>query len=101
MSRAQRPPRRRRRSRTESSSAEAGRREPEAAAERAREVRSLAVADQARDVRNGDRRLLDQQLGRRRHAAREKILAEADLAELLIRALQLTGRAGKGPRDDG
>ena len=42
--------------------AKARRRAAVAAAERAREVRRLAVADEARDVRDRDRALLDQQL---------------------------------------
>jgi two-component system, OmpR family, sensor histidine kinase MprB len=45
--------------------AENGGRESEAAAERAREVRRLPVADQAGDVLDRDRPLLDEQLGRR------------------------------------
>src|SRR3989442_1275757 len=56
---------------------EASRREAVAAAERAREVRGLAVADQARHVSDRDRRLLDQERRRSRHAAREQVLVEA------------------------
>ena len=75
--------------------AEARRGQAVAASERAREVRRLAVADQAGDVAHRDRPLLDQQLGRRRHPPGEQILLEGDLPELRIRALQLTGRAGQ------
>src|SRR3981189_1552471 len=53
--------------------AEARRREAVAAAEGGREVRGLAVADEARDVADGDRALLDEQIGGRSHAAREQI----------------------------
>jgi two-component system sensor histidine kinase MprB len=45
--------------------AENGGREPEAAAERAREVRGMPVADEPGDVLDRDRALLDEQLGRR------------------------------------
>jgi two-component system sensor histidine kinase MprB len=44
--------------------AEDGGREPEAAVERARKVRSMPVADEPGDVLDGDRALLDEQLGR-------------------------------------
>jgi two-component system sensor histidine kinase MprB len=45
--------------------AEDGGRESEATAERSREVRSMPVADEAGDVLDRDRPLLDEQLGRR------------------------------------
>jgi two-component system sensor histidine kinase MprB len=45
--------------------AEDGGRESEATAERAREVRSMPVADETGDVLDRDRALLDEQLGRR------------------------------------
>jgi len=45
--------------------AENGGREPEATAERAREVRGLPVADEAGDILDRDRPLLDEQLGSR------------------------------------
>jgi two-component system sensor histidine kinase MprB len=50
---------------TERALAENGGRESEPAAERPSEVRSMPVADEAGDVLDGDRPLLDQQLGRR------------------------------------
>ena len=55
--------------------AKARRRHPEAAAEGGREVRRVAVADQAGDVARPGSPLLSQQLGRRGHAPREQILA--------------------------
>ena len=73
--------------------AKARRREAVAAAERAREMRRLAVADQTRDIAHRDRPLLDQQLGRGGHPPREQVLLEGDLAELRIGALQLPRRA--------
>ena len=76
--------------------AKARRRQAVAAPERAREVRRLAVADQARDIAHRDRPLLDQQLGRGGHPPREQILLEGHLAELRIGALQLPRRARHG-----
>ena len=55
--------------------AKARRREPVAAAKRAREMRPLAVADQPRHVVHRDRALLHQQLRADRHPPREQILA--------------------------
>src|SRR5437899_9154751 len=75
--------------------AEAGRRQAVAAAEGAREVRRLPVAHQARHVRDGDRRLLDQKRRRGRHPPREQVLVEALLAELRVGALELSRRAGQ------
>jgi hypothetical protein len=57
--------------------------------EHPREVRRLAVADEPCDVAHGDRRLLGQELRGGRHAPRQQILLEAQLAELLIGALHL------------
>src|ERR1700736_2136491 len=57
--------------------AESSGRAAEAAAEGAREVRRLAVADQPRHVGHGDRRLLDQQRRRGAHASLEQVLVEA------------------------
>jgi hypothetical protein len=71
--------------------AKARRCETVAAPERAREVRRLAVADEPRDIRDGDRRLLGQQLRGRRHPPRQQILVKAELAELRIGALHLAG----------
>jgi hypothetical protein len=67
--------------------------EPEAAAERGREVRRLAVTDDPRDRRDRDRRLLGEQLRRRRKAPTAQVLVEAQLAELRVRALHLARRA--------
>jgi hypothetical protein len=69
------------------------RREPEPAAKRRREVRRLAVADDPRDRRDRDRRLLGEQLRRRREAPPAQILVEAQLAKLRVRALDLARRA--------
>jgi hypothetical protein len=69
------------------------RREPEPAAKRRREVRRLAVADDPRDSRDRDRRLLGEQLRRRRKAPPAQVLVEAQLAELRVRALHLARRA--------
>jgi hypothetical protein len=62
-------------------------------------VRRLAVADDARDVAHGDRRLLDQELRSGPHAARQQVLAERGLPELGVGARQLPRRAGERPRD--
>ncbi len=75
------------------------RREPVAAAERPREVRRLAVADEPCDRRDRDRRLLGQQLRSRRHPPRAQVLVEAHLAELRVRALHLARRARHRRRD--
>jgi hypothetical protein len=64
-------------------------------------VRRLAIADQPRDVANGDRRLLGEQLRGGRHASREQFLVKAHVAELRIRALHLTRRAGHRAGDGG
>jgi hypothetical protein len=56
-------------------------------------VRRLAIADEPRDVADGDRRLLGEQLRRRAHPPCEQVLVEAQLAELRIRALNLPRRA--------
>jgi hypothetical protein len=71
--------------------AETGGRAAEAAAEGAREVRRLAVADQPRHVCHGDRRLLDQQRRGGAHAPLEQILVKALVAELRVGPLQLAG----------
>jgi hypothetical protein len=73
--------------------AKARRRDAEAPAKDAREVRRLAVADQPRHVAHRDRRLLSEQLRGDRHAPRQQVLAKARLAELPISALQLARRA--------
>jgi hypothetical protein len=78
--------------------AKARRRNTEAPAEDAREVRRRAVAHQPRHVAHGDRRLLGQELRRDRHAPRHQVLVEARLAELRIRSLQLARRARHRPR---
>jgi hypothetical protein len=78
--------------------AKARRRHAEAPAKDAREVRRPAVADQPRHVAHRDRRLLGQELRRDRHAPRQQVLAEARLAELPVRALQLARRARHGAR---
>jgi hypothetical protein len=75
------------------------RREPEATAEGKREVPSLAIADDLRDRRDRDRRLLDQQLRRRRQPPGAQILVKARVAELGIRALHLARRARNGRGD--
>ena len=82
--------------------AEPGRREAVAAAERAREVRGVGVADQAPDVADRDRALLGQQLSGRRDPPREQVLLKG-VAELRVRALQLPGRGPDraGDRDEG
>jgi hypothetical protein len=64
-------------------------------------VRRLAVADEPRDVADGNRRLLGEQLRRRAHPPREQVLVEAQLAELRIRALNLPRRARDGAGDLG
>ncbi len=79
--------------------AKAPRREPVAAPKRAREVRSLAVAHEARHVLHRDRALLDQQLRPHLHATSQQILAEGHLPELRIRALELARRARERTRD--
>jgi hypothetical protein len=56
-------------------------------------VGSLPIADQPRDIPHGDRRLFDEQLGGGSHPPGAQVLLERGLAELGIRALQLTGRA--------
>jgi hypothetical protein len=81
-----------------SARSEQRRREPEAAAKRRREVRRLAVADEPRDRRDRDRRLLGEQLRRRRQAPAAQVLVKAQLAELGIRALHLARRARHGRR---
>jgi hypothetical protein len=75
------------------------RREPEAAAEGKREVRGLAIADDLRDRRDRDRRLLDQQLRRRSQSPSAQILVEARVAELGVCALHLARGARHGRRD--
>jgi hypothetical protein len=70
--------------------AKQGRRQAVAAAKRAREVRGVAVADQAPDVADRDRALLGEQLRGDRHPPCEQVLVEA-VAELRICALQLPG----------
>jgi phenylpropionate dioxygenase-like ring-hydroxylating dioxygenase large terminal subunit len=72
---------------------ESGGREAEAATERAREVRRLAVAHKTRHVGHRDRRLLDEQCRRGAHAPLEQVLVKALAAELGIRALHLARRA--------
>jgi hypothetical protein len=74
-------------------------RHPEAPPERAREVRRLAVANQARHVAHRDRGLIREQLRRDRHAPREQVLLEARVAELRVGALQLPWRARHRARD--
>src|SRR5947208_8500200 len=69
--------------------AKAGRCQPVAVPEGACEMRGLPVSHQARHVRHGDRRLLDQQRRGGGHPPREQVLVKALLAELLIRPLQL------------
>lgn len=64
------------------------------AAEQPREVRGLAVADETGDLRDRQRRLAPQQLGRDRHTPREQILAEARFGRR-VRALDLPRRAGE------
>ncbi|HEX4484368.1 MAG TPA: hypothetical protein VH081_11350 [Solirubrobacteraceae bacterium] len=81
--------------------AKARRRDAEAPAERAREVRRLAIADEPCDVGDGNRRLLGEQLRRSRHPPREQILVEAQLAELRVDALDLPRRARHGAGDLG
>jgi hypothetical protein len=73
--------------------------EPEVAAKRRREVGRLAVAHEPRDRRDRDRRLLGQQLRRRRQATPAQVLVEAQLAELRVRALDLARRARHRRRD--
>jgi hypothetical protein len=73
--------------------AKARRRETVAATKCARELGSLPVADEARDMVHRDRRLLDQQLGGRGHAPRKEILLEGVLTKPRVRTLQLTRRA--------
>jgi hypothetical protein len=62
-------------------------------------VRRLAVSDKAGDIAHRDRRLLDQQLRGRTHAAHQQVLAEACLAELRVRTRHLPRRARERPRD--
>jgi hypothetical protein len=64
-------------------------------------VRRLAVADQPRDVGDCDRRLLGEQLCGGAHPLRAQVLVKAQLAELLIRTLNLARRARDGARDLG
>jgi hypothetical protein len=73
--------------------AEQRRRDPVAATEDEREVRRLAVADEPRDRRDRDRRLLGEQLRGGHHPPRAQILVKAQLAELRVRALHLARRA--------
>jgi len=80
--------------------AKARRRHAEAPAKHAREVRRGAVADQPRHVAHRDRRLLGQELCRDRHAPRQQVLAEARLAALGVRPLQLARRARHRPGHD-
>jgi len=61
-------------------------------------VAFLAVADQARHGGHRDRALRQQQLRRRRHPPPRQVLAEADIAELRVRALELARRARQGVR---
>jgi hypothetical protein len=80
--------------------AEDCRREPVPASEGAREVRSLPVAHQARDVADGDRGLLGEQLRGDGHATREQVLAERG-AEAGVGTLELAGRRGDRVGDRG
>jgi hypothetical protein len=73
--------------------AKARRRDAEAPAERACEVRRLTVADEPRHVGDCDRRLLGEQLCSGRHPPREQILVKTHLAELRVGALDLPRRA--------
>lgn len=63
-------------------------------------MRRLAIADQTRDIRDGDRALLLQQIGSGGHSPREEVLAKRHLAELGVRALKLAGRARQGASHD-
>jgi hypothetical protein len=67
--------------------------------ERLREVRRLAIADEAGYVAYGDSRLLGQKLRPRSHPPVEEILLEALLSELCICALYLSRRARQRSRD--
>jgi hypothetical protein len=69
-------------------------------AERRREVPCVAIADEARDVVHRERALLNQELRADRQAPRAQILAEARVAELLIRTLDLAGRARQRAGND-
>jgi hypothetical protein len=60
----------------------------------------VAIADQAPDVTDRDRALLDQQLRGDRHPPREQVLVEA-VPELRIRTLQLPGRGRQRTGDRG
>jgi hypothetical protein len=64
-------------------------------------MRPLPVADQARDRRDGDRALREQQLCSRRHPPVDQILAEAEATELRVRALDLARGARQRCGDDG
>jgi hypothetical protein len=55
----------------------------------------LTKPHESRHVAHGDRRLFDQQLRGDIQTAREQVLAEGDLAELGVRAGELTRRAGE------
>ncbi|HTB69890.1 MAG TPA: hypothetical protein VK707_02795 [Solirubrobacteraceae bacterium] len=62
-------------------------------------MRRLAVADDPRDRRDRDRRLLGEQLRGGAHPPRAQVLVEAQLAELRVRALHLARRARHGGGD--
>jgi hypothetical protein len=85
---------------TQGALAEDRRREPVPPAEGAREVRSLPIPDQPRDVANRDRGLLGEQLRGDGHATHEQVLAERG-AEPCVGTLELAGRRGDGARDGG
>jgi hypothetical protein len=59
----------------------------------------LAEANQAGNVSHRNRRLLDQQLRAHVQPPCLQVLAKGALAELLVDAAQLSGRAGQRPRD--
>jgi hypothetical protein len=65
-----------------------------------REVRGLAIADQQRHLANR-RRLAREQLGGVAQGHVAQVAAERRLPHLREGALQLPGRAGERPRDDG
>jgi hypothetical protein len=75
--------------------AKARRRQAEALAEHAREIRCLAVADEARDIAHRDRRLLGQELRCNRQPPREQVLLKCRVV-LRIRPLDLSLRARHG-----
>jgi hypothetical protein len=78
----------------------AGGRYTEAFAECAREVRRLTVANETRDVGDGDRRLLIQQRRSRREAPSAQILLKRPRAELRVRPLDLPRRGAQRARED-